>query len=187
MSLIDNNNRFRYVGIDPGTDHLGRAIIDYDVKQKTLHLVHASTIHTMKLIRRHEDLVATHGSKIAKLHLIRYCMFEFFTIWQPNSVSIEYPFSGRFPAAFGSLMEAVTVIRDALFQYDTALTLDQVDPPTIKKTVGAKGNDKVDMAKAVPKLANLINDTNHDYSAYDDHSIDAVAVAYWSAKQGLYV
>ena len=118
MSPVDNKNRFRYIGIDPGTDHLGRAVIDYDVSKKTLQLVHVSTIDTIKLIRRRHDLVMTHGVKVAKLYLIRCCMFEFFTLWQPNSVTVEYPFSGRFPSAFGSLMESVTVIREALFQYD---------------------------------------------------------------------
>lgn len=94
---------------------------------------------------------------------------------------------GRFPAAYGALVECVAYIRFALFEYDETMKLNMVDPPTAKVAVGVSGKskDKLEVMEGVERLVKegrLIIPEGMAINALDEHSTDAIAVG-WSHAQ----
>ncbi|EKD22653.1 MAG: hypothetical protein ACD_84C00020G0001, partial [uncultured bacterium] len=70
-------------------------------------------------------------------------------------------------------------IRRAVMHYDIWTSLDFVDPPTVKKAVGAHGkSQKYDVRKKVLALKELCYNGEIPIELLDEHSIDALAVAY---------
>jgi Holliday junction resolvasome RuvABC endonuclease subunit len=85
-------------------------------------------------------------------------------------------------------METVFAIRTAARNYDESLALDLVDPPSAKNAVGAPGNAKKEQVYAAmhKMLDALVYDkTEYDleFSKLDEHSVDALAIAFWRMKK----
>jgi hypothetical protein len=98
----------------------------------------------------------------------------------PLGIISESPFySSRMPSAFGALTEVVCSIRQAVMVYDAWRVLYLIDPPSVKKALGCKGNgDKVAVKEALLRLPLLCNVIEGGVQALDEHSIDAVGVGY---------
>lgn len=55
----------------------------------------------------------------------------------------------------------------------------QVDPASVKRAIGAKGNADKDVVKYhIGLIPEIVNNLTHPLSAMDEHSVDATAVAY---------
>jgi Holliday junction resolvasome RuvABC endonuclease subunit len=71
-----------------------------------------------------------------------------------------------------------------MLAYDPWKPLYRVDPPTVKKKVGAPGNaDKNAVKQALLRLPDLNYQGETPLAMLDEHSVDALAVAYgkWRA------
>lgn len=184
MALLLPNNGATYariVGIDPGSSHMGYAVIDFDILSKAIISTNSFTIHADKaqLTDTHAELF---GSRLGRIGALRDALLTYFLNDRPNFVICETPFIAmRQPAAYGSLTETVCAVRDALSMYDPYQRLYGVDPPTAKKTVGAAGNAKKDqMQQAIGKLLTELNYNSAwsgDFWRLDEHSVDAIAIA----------
>ena len=175
---------YRILGIDPGTNTLGVAIIDLDLVNKETSLIMATTIHGGKNSKNFPSISDVHGDRRAKLFAhqksIRYILEQY----RPNSIISESPYMGKFANAFEALVECLMAIRDEVYNYDHSITLETVDPPTAKKAVGApgRGGDKSAVRDAVLKLQELKNKTGSSLGVLDEHTIDAIAVAYYKLQ-----
>lgn len=170
----------RVVGIDPGTDTLGFAVLDLYLSTGDLTVTHVETIELQKMLidYRHEEQV--HGSRTARLVALEERLFIYFEHYQPHAICAESPFLSRFPQAFAALTECISFIRRAVMRYDRYKPLEKVDPPTAKKAVGAtirRGMTKDDVKTAIAKLPLRYAD-GVDLNTLDEHSVDALAVAY---------
>lgn len=169
---------FIYLSIDPGTNSLGITINGVDFRTKEKQVLHSTTVHIDKLaeIKYGDTIVLTHGLRYAKVHCCYEVVLKFLIDWNIQAVVSESPYMGRFPQAFGALVECVQAMRNAVFQYNPYLTFNTIDPATIKKSLGVKGNsgDKNAMTVAV---GNMLNGS-YDIQYLDEHAIDSIAVGH---------
>lgn len=175
--FVDNNSPLTILGIDPGTDNVGVAIINYDLSNRCIINTDSTTIRGSDLIR-FDSLVEVHGSRNRRLVAIGNLLLKMLIHYQPTIVACEFPFFNTSrPSAFSALIESVEAIKSALFKYDNNMSLMLVDPPNVKKAFGVSGAaDKATMLSAYNSLFHELKPINR---TIDEHSIDAIAVAKW--------
>lgn len=165
------------VGIDPGSESLGCAVLTFDVRTLALTSIVAQTFKGSHLPR--SLWIADHyGDRISR---IRAHYDQLRLIYQMNSpvlVACESPFMNlRRPQAYGALTEVVSMIRSTVIDHDWFIPFSLIDPPTVKMAVGAKGNADKEAVLAAMKTIQEITSCI-DCSTLDEHSIDAIAVGY---------
>lgn len=185
LFIPDHDPTYRIISIDPGTNTMGVAQLDVDLVLGDVIVNEAVTFNGDRLSLSYPEVLDIHGGRIAKLLAHEENLLELFYLVQPHCVICESPFLGRFPQAFEALIECLTAIRRALFQYDRSLPLETVDPPTVKKAVGVvnKGSTKDDVNQAIRSLKGLSYNSGVDPALLDEHSTDAVAVGYYKYSQ----
>jgi Holliday junction resolvasome RuvABC endonuclease subunit len=171
-------------GIDPGSETLGFGALKVNVV--TLEIIESTafTYVGSKLANDDGWFGDRHGARAGRIAAHEDNLVEMFRYYQPNLVASESPFYSQFrPQAYGALTETVDAIRNALWRYDCWLNLFMIDPPTVKKAVGASSHAKKDEVKE--KLMAL-PDLNYNgptaIESLDEHSVDALAVAYCRLK-----
>lgn len=173
------DQRYRVMGIDPGSDTLGIAILELDVLAFTTTLLYATTLKASRELKHVDTWLDQYGGLETKINCHRHFLARHLTYFHPNSVISESPFLGRFPRAFEALVLCLSMIRQSVREYDPFIELEVVDPPTAKKAVGAsgRGGDKDAVRYAVMQHPKIQNASGFDYDYFDEHAIDAIAVA----------
>jgi Holliday junction resolvasome RuvABC endonuclease subunit len=176
-------------GLDPGTETLGAAILVVDLATWKIVASYAQTFKGTKLAGKGDWVSEIHGDRVGRINAHEHNLLELFLRWMPVEVACESPFFNRLhPQAYGALMEVISAVSQALMRYDKWKPLHLVDPPTVKNAVGVKGNKggpegKALMQKAVLALAPVFNyQGTTPMDRLDEHSIDALAVAYCRFK-----
>ena len=185
LVLPQINEPYRIVSIDPGTNTLGVALLEVDLVYFNITLLNAFTLNSGTNIHAFPTVLESHGERYTKLFSHSQNLLIIFNQYHPHSVICESPFLGRFPQAFEALVECKIMIRNALLSHDPSMPLETVDPPTAKLAVGApgRGGDKEVVKKAILNLDNLVLPNVNFIESLDEHSIDAIAVGYYKAKQ----
>lgn len=181
--LADDSTPYRVIGIDPGTDTLGAAGLDIDLHTGKFTLVDAHTLHASRMLKYYRDTELVHGSRFARLHGLELALGEYFEDMQPHSIISESPYMGQRATPFAALTECLTSIRRAVRAYNGRLPLLEVDPARAKARIGVSGKsgDKSLMQAAVIGLSDIQNPYGVDLQILDEHSIDAIAIAYFRA------
>jgi Holliday junction resolvasome RuvABC endonuclease subunit len=174
------------IGIDPGSTCLGTSILWVDLS--TMKII-ASSAKTFRGDRLGQELWTAElfGDRIGRIASLEEELVHLFRHVQPYMIASESPFmSMRRPQAYGALTEVICAIRRAVMRYDMWKTLYLIDPPTVKKAVGASGNaDKEQVKSKLMALPDLQYSGDIPIARLDEHSVDALAVAYgrWRAHQ----
>lgn len=185
---------YRACGIDPGTDTLGYAIVSMDIDTLKITLERVDTYHAAKATRKLPDLSDLLGPRSVRLNWHQRNLTEQFRADVPHSITVESPFLGRFATAFEALIECRTSIRRAVLDFHDGMTMELIDPISVKKAMGAlppplpkvKGRrkrrvkNKAKTKDLIRAALNRIKDVDWngiDLKDLDEHSIDAVAVA----------
>lgn len=166
------------LSIDPSTTNIGLAISEVDIDNNFTPLI-AFTVDltSMAMVKYGQTLVQSHGMFYARIRCIGDVIGKLLRTYNPDYVSIESSYMGKFAAAFEALVQCITSIKQALYDYSPTLTFTSITPSEIKTHVGVKGNsgDKNLMTEGVRPL--LVNsDVNIDH--IDEHAIDAIAGGY---------
>lgn len=171
---------FRLVAIDPGTNALGVAVLDFEASTGIITVQHAATMRIDKFSQRFPEIMERYGERVAKLYAVRKALGKFYLAWLPTAVVSEGPYMGQFAAAYAALVECISAIRTSVYEYDKTMMFPTIDPATVKKSVGVSGKsgDKAAVAIAIGKLTDLVFSPDVDRSVLDEHSCDAVAVGY---------
>ncbi len=168
--------RFIYLSIDPG-NMLGTTInaITPDNQWCVLH-THTTNVNALIYHKFPRELIELQGERLFREIVTTEIVQKFATDWGVNIVVSESPYMGRFPQAFATLTECMVAIRKACYNYNAYMNFDTIDPSTIKKSVGVKGNsgDKELMREAVRKITN----NSVPVDIMDEHSIDSIAIGY---------
>jgi Holliday junction resolvasome RuvABC endonuclease subunit len=171
-------------GIDPGSETLGFGALKLNVV--TLEIIESTafTFVGSKLADSDGWFGDVHGARASRIQAHADNLVQVFRFYQPNMVASESPFYSQFrPQAYGALTETVDAIRSALWRYDCWLSLFMIDPPTVKKAVGATSHAKKDEVKAaLMALPDLNYNGPTPIEMLDEHSVDALAVAYCRLK-----
>lgn len=175
---------FRIAGFDPGAN-LGLSLIEnhLDGSNPIVRVVETAKLNPAH--RRYKEIAELHGNRHARLIILYDQVTNFLRTHRPHAFIVEGNYLGRFANAFGSLVECVTVIRNACYAYDPFMPLHSVDPTTVKTNIGMKrikGTDKEDVRKALKELSTLEWD-GIDIDTLDEHSIDSVAIGYYYSSQ----
>jgi Holliday junction resolvasome RuvABC endonuclease subunit len=168
----------RVLGIDPGTTTLGVAALYWDIDNNKIHVDSAFTLQANDRLLGYQAITEVHGSRISRFYQQADELNAIFHNIRPHAVIAEAPYMGRFAQSFGALTECVLNIRQTLFNYDSSMPLLQVDPTTVKKTVGVhkgKMSDKEDVRRALRERTDI--SWGVDLELLDEHSVDAVAIA----------
>ncbi len=176
---LSSGNIAKIVGIDPGTETLGIAIIHFNVEDFSIVQCEAATYKGSDL-PSNDWTRAVYGDRYRRIEAHRNYIYHMLVEEQPLIVGCESPFiTRRFPQAGLALTEVVCAIRAAVRLYDLWKPLYHVTPPEAKKAVGAKvSKDKNEVSKSILKIKGLTSTAVIPLNLLDEHSIDALAVAY---------
>lgn len=168
------------IGIDPGSETLGVAVLKFDVETMEIVSTTAQTYTGSRMYSANNWQSETHGDRCARINAHKENLTNIFFHEEPIQICCESSFYNRLrPNAYGVLIEVLDAVRQAVIAYDVWRKLYLVDPPTVKKSVGAPGNaDKFVVKAAVMRLPDLRYQGQFGLDVVDEHSIDAMAVAY---------
>lgn len=141
---------YRILGVDPGTNLLGFAILE--VKQKKLSMLEMGVIHLHKL-----------GDQHLKLKRIFNRIQAIIDTYQPREMAIEAPFFGKNVQSMLKLGRAQGVAMAAAITKDVQIT--EYSPKKIKQSVTGNGNATKEQVAAM--LSNILN------VDFGDHYLDA--------------
>lgn len=184
LFVPEGRSKYIVMGIDPGTTTLGVAILSYDLYTHQKRVEHAYTLNAAKTLHRYQSVVETSGERFARLRSHSAYIRAALIHYEPNEVISEVPYMGRFPQAFGALKECLHMLETTVAEWNAFKTLQGIDPATVKTHMGVSGKsgDKQLMFNALRSLTD-IDLSLIDFNTIDEHSVDAVAVAYSRIKQ----
>lgn len=175
----EDPTRYRIIGIDPGTMMLGISVLEVDLATREVALLAVYTFDGVQLARRFHNVSEVYGDCASRLMAFEEHLLVFFDEVQPHSIIIESPFFKRFVQAFAALTDCISHIRRAVYRHNRFLPIFTIDPPSAKMAIGAPGNATKDQVKEkLATLSNLSNPNGIDLSLLDEHSTDAIAIAY---------
>lgn len=147
----------RILGIDPGTNALGYAVIE--IRKKAIHLIHLDVLHMRQLDLQAEKLrtILDHLRSVIRKH-------------QPTECAIEAPFFGKNVQSMLKLGRAQGVAMAAVLV--EGLTVTEYSPKKIKQAVTGNGNASKEQVSAM--LETL---TGSDLSKVKLDATDALATA----------
>jgi Holliday junction resolvasome RuvABC endonuclease subunit len=176
---IDKTTQACIVGIDPGSETLGLCLLYFDVVTLNILRVHSQTFIGSKL-PTDPMLSICHSDRVSRIKAHEDNMVNLFISTNPIAISSESPFyNPRRPNAFGALVEVMSAIRNAVIRYSDTSRLFTVDPASVKRAIGAKGNADKDMVKHhLGNIPEIVNNLSSPLIDMDEHTVDAIAVAY---------
>ena len=175
---------FILLGIDPGTNTLGVAQLKIDCGTLEITGTRAETFFASKLPGYRNHVSETHGDMQARVRAHRENLATLFDVSRPSFVAAESSFYKRSrPNAYQGLLYSVSNVREALWGYDPTMSLILVEPSVAKNAVGAGGRaDKDEVQKKILKMRDFLhfepNEHQSDLADLDEHSNDAIAIAY---------
>jgi crossover junction endodeoxyribonuclease RuvC len=155
---MSKKKKRRIIGVDPGTNIMGYAIID--ILGSSIKLQQMGVLKNKGLSTHHEKLIAIY-KKIDSL----------VSHYKPHSLSIEAPFYGKNPQSMLKLGRAQGVAITAAMQHGIEVT--EYSPKKIKLAITGNGNASKEQLSSM--LPNLI-DMNEIETKYLD-ATDALAAA----------
>tara|TARA_B100000700_G_scaffold208593_1_gene229308 strand:- start:58342 stop:58971 length:630 start_codon:yes stop_codon:yes gene_type:complete len=191
LELPDNGDVLRILGIDPGTQTLGTAVLDLDLKTYDIRIVHCETYkadHLAKFDPRFQDISQAHGDLAMRLIAHKENLRSLMEHMVIDELVAESSFMHMRAHAFEALVRCMESIRLAAWEYDMSMPVHKVTPQGAKAAVGAagKGKGKDAVKVGIKKLLKdnskqLYYEAPKDFEQLDEHSIDAIAIGYHHA------
>lgn len=175
----DKTTQACIIGIDPGSRTLGVCLLYFDVV--TMEIVNiVPTTYISDNLPTEPMLSILHSDRVSRVKAHEDNLLQIFLDNNPIAISTEAPFyNPRRPGAYGVLVEVICAIRNAVIRFSDTMPLYQVDPSSVKKAIGAKGNaDKDGVRDYINQIPEIIGKLSVPLDKLDEHSIDATAVAY---------
>ena len=185
-SPFDSDKAIRFIGIDPGSHHLGFSVLEKNLEDNTIALIYSHTIKGSTIEKEYAHIKEYAGARFAKVYGYKMTLMEYFENFEPDHVICESSYMGNFAAAYGALMEMIMTVMMAAVEYRSNLSVTTIDPASVKKYIGAKGNngDKDVMRQCVKNLEILFYQPV-SIDELDEHSIDSIAIGYWGISRAL--
>ncbi len=185
MKIPEDGYIYRMASIDNGSNTLGLSIIDLDLRSGELVVKYSETCTATKTAGRYADLAERHGDRFARFKVLREFLTDIFNGFDPDVVVVETPFMHRHPSAYAVLREAMMMITETVYDFDSQMELIGVTPMEAKRAVGAqrydKGKDPI--RTAVLELNDVYYENGINKELLDEHCIDSIAVSYYHAQE----
>jgi Holliday junction resolvasome RuvABC endonuclease subunit len=173
------------MGLDPGSNHCGVAVIEFDYTNLQLYRVTGTTLEAAKIkIPLAQDLVETHGERYVKTFSMGQALKGLLEYYDPQQVCCESPFYHRLhPGAFAPLVESVYALRNAVAAFNPLIPFTTYEPLVIKKIMSGKAfADKDLMRTSLLNNSEITAVLEVPVSQLSEHAIDAIAIA-WTHLQ----
>jgi Holliday junction resolvasome RuvABC endonuclease subunit len=182
----DSAGEVAIVGIDPGSLHLGTAVLHLDLPTLNITGAAAGTLHSSRLPAALWT-AGRFGERLGRIASLEDALVSFFNEVDPVMIACEAAFINlRRPQAHGVLTEVICGVRRAVMRYDTWKPLYLIDPASVKKAVGARGDAGKDAIRAALfRVPDLHCEDWIVPSSLDEHAVDALAVAFARRKAWL--
>lgn len=181
--MIPSEYCYRVLAIDPGTDTLGSAVLDVDVRVGDVEVPYAGTWHAARRFDPDSDAAYTYGSRLARIREHQDSLVRLLEEHKPHAVACETPFIGRFAQSGMALSELFGALQLTVLEWSPNCGFLGVDNRSAKTAVGIKTKkvQKEDVRNCVYNLIDLQCINGIDLKHLDEHSIDAIAVGYYAA------
>lgn len=188
--LWEGPSTFCMLGIDPGSRTIGFCALFVGIHDCLIKGYNAFTVHADKRPGGRpwdEGIELMHGDRFERMREIHFQTSQILHHFQPLYVSSEAPFFSRLhPNAYEVLVEAVTNVQQAVFEWSPTKPLVKIETTVAKKAIAplsepfktiSKGikdtKEKVRYnASVCPELGFL------NLNLLDEHSLDAAVVVY---------
>lgn len=183
----DGDGIVKFVGIDPGTSFPGVGLIHYDVPEKKIVRATAVCLNLEKIAKRNPHF-QYQNLRFLKLQAFKMFLRDLFKKERPMAIASEHPFiNPKRPGAVIPLAECLYMTEQEVHAYNPYMSLEKIDPSSIKNAVGVKGNsgDKHAMTEAIKKIPEIMDVLVGDIDAMDNNAVDSLAVTYCSLKREL--
>lgn len=176
----DKNTEACIVGIDPGSETLGVCLLFFNVVTMQITRILPRTYIGSRLPAE-PMLCILHSDRVSRIKSHENNLLSLMIEHNPVAIASEAPFyNPRRPNAYGALVEVICAIRNAVIQYSDTVKLYHIPPSNVKRAIGAKGNADKDIVKYhVGCIPEIVNNLIVPLSLLDEHSVDAMAVAYY--------
>lgn len=167
------------LGLDPGTNTFGLGWLNCDIASLQI-LNTQSMLLVADKMNPSPWYAEVNCDRHARLQVLSQSLFQVLCYLRPVCVVTESPFfnSSR-PNAYQALVETIEMIRHTVYAYDRCMSVNYIDPPSVKRAVGAAGNAKKEEVQSrVVALSELNYFGSCPLPQLDEHSVDAIAVAY---------
>lgn len=151
MAKKKKEETYRLLGVDPGTNVLGYAIIE--IEGRKIKLLEMGVVHLQKL-----------SEQQLKLKKIFERLQTIIDVYQPREMAIEAPFYGKNVQSMLKLGRAQGVAMAA--GITKGVTITEYSPKKIKQSVTGNGNSAKEQVAAM--LSNILG-----IKLADDHYLDA--------------
>lgn len=167
------------VGIDPGTNAAGVALVHYDIDAQCVTHLELTTIREDALYTPQlEDALESHGARFRRAQAMSEAISEWVLARMPCVVVCESPFYYRMqPSAFAPLVEVLYAIRARLYEAAPTLVMHTLEPILIKKLATGYAFAKKDKVLSALLTHPLLTQVASVLADASEHAIDATAVA----------
>lgn len=167
------------LGIDPGVNNCGLAVVD------TSHKFKVVTTYNVKNARKFTDaeklLEQAYNARVVKVEAIVSKIVAILEEYQQIScVAIEAPFYNHLtPQAYGSLLEVISAVKYKIL-IPRQMPYRMLEPMLVKKVFAHKGMAKKEVMKQflADRIASGEIELHTDLETLTEHEIDAVAVVF---------
>jgi Holliday junction resolvasome RuvABC endonuclease subunit len=187
MLIKDYEHIFNVMCIDPGINHLGLCILSIDFLKLKILNTNSFTIH-VKENQLNKSTIEYYGLRQAKIDYLNILVRDNLILYSPVTLALESPFYNMArPAAFMPLVELLYQLKQTLRSLNDIVNFELYPPSIVKKTVGASAVcKKEEVRDYVLKLTDQLHYSGETpIEDLDEHSIDALAVAYTHFKLGI--
>ncbi len=174
----ENQDTFKILSIDPGTQTLGYAVLEINIDTLEVVECFAWTVDSTRLDLYNEGTALTYSEKFARIISHKTNFKNVLDFYQPLIVVSETPFfSIMRPSAAGPLYELFATLEQTVYEWDKEKPLYKAEPRSVKKFVNAVDHKDKNAVKNALKKIDELKSANLDF--LDSHSIDAIAVGYY--------
>jgi len=182
---MGEKRNIRIIGLDPGTKTTGVVILDYDFDNPfDIKPVFVETIQSKLSLRNLKGLAGLNGERFGLIKTVGVQLYRLLDIYKPDFVVAESSYSGSFATTFQALSELMFEIKQSVYDYSPITQVNVIDPASVKKFMGVKGNsnDKDLMTKALNSYLKKLGIT-FNVNQIDEHSVDAFCIALYLHAQ----
>jgi len=183
IKIPDNGWIATILGIDNGTNTMGAAIGELDLRTGHLHIAFAETCTASRAEGRFDGIGSVRGSLYSRRPVLREFIRWLLEEFNPGFVLSEGPFSHLNIDTYFRLRVTITeAIEEEVWIYSPNLEVEMVPPTTAKKAVKASSYvGKEPMREAILALTEVSYARDVNPLVLDEHCIDAIAVVYYKA------
>lgn len=180
---VDNDRAYivRTLGVDNGSEYLGVAVNDHDLRTGVSNIIFAHTYRPSRVAYdKYPHLCTARTPFAARVRSVCDIITEVLDVWDPDVFGCESPFSHLHVHSYASLLTTFNAIDDAAYAYRSTLPFIRVPPGKAKKTacMGFKySTEKSHIRSCILNTLTILGSDDVILEKLDEDAIDAVAVS----------